>query len=153
MNIPSVSIAECATSGSVASQFGHVWGAAQYFKGAIITYDNKLKTKYLGVDERKIADFVGCAKDIVLEMAMARGVTKMFDTRYGISTSGYATPYPPEKITIPYVWYCIYDSKKDNVVEIDRISNDGFLSREEFQKKVGMMLHVKYMIAVGNVDV
>lgn len=151
MTLPSVSIAECATCGTVASQFGQVWGAAGYFKGSIVTYDNMMKVKYLNVSRELALNFIDHQEEVVI--AMAKGVSQMFDTQIGISTSGYATPYPPKGITIPYIWYAIYDRihpDSGQIVETGKIENTEYLNRGAFQKKVGMMLHVKYMIHFGN---
>lgn len=148
MSLPSVSVAECATCGTVASQFGQVWGAAGYFKGGIITYDIMMKVKYLDVKKDLVLNFVDNPEQVVV--AMAKGVSKMFDSRVGLSTSGFATPYPPKNVTVPYIWFAIYDSKEDNVIETGKIENKEYLSRGAFQEKVGMILHVKYMIHFGN---
>ena len=80
---------------------------------------------------------------------MAKGVTKMFNTDVGISTSGFATPYPPGGVTVPYIWYAIYDRRTDKLVEIDKIDNNDYLGRGEFQHKVAMHVHLKYMIHFG----
>jgi len=150
MTLPTVSVAECATCGTVAAEFGRVWGAAQYFKGSIVTYDNMMKVRYLNVSEELALNFVGNPQEVVV--AMAKGVCKMFDTRVGLSTSGFATPYPPKGITIPYIWYAIYDSHNDKVIETEKIENTEYLNRGAFQKKVGMILHVKYMIHFGDLS-
>ena len=148
MSLPSVSVAECATCGTVAAEFGKVWGAAGYFKGSIVTYDITMKTKYLGVPEELALNFMDTPKEVVV--AMAKGVTKMFNTRVGLSTSGFATPYPPKGVRVPYIWYAIYDSETNNIIVADKIENNDYLSRGEFQKKVGMFLHVQYMIHFGD---
>ncbi len=150
MSLPSVSVAECATCGTVAAEFGQVWGAAKYFKGSIVTYDITMKTRYLNVPEQLALNFVDCPKEVVI--AMAKGVVNMFDSRVGLSTSGFATPYPPKGITVPYIWFAIYDSEHDKVVETGKIENNEYLNRGAFQKKVGMTLHVKYMIHFGHLE-
>lgn len=57
MNLPTIAVAECATCGAVAAEFGAVWGAAQYFKGGIICYGTSwsksprlIKTENFGQD-------------------------------------------------------------------------------------------------------
>jgi PncC family amidohydrolase len=147
MNLPSVAVAECATCGTVSAEFGKVWGAAGYFKGSIITYDISNKVKYLNLPEKLVSDFVNRPKEVV--EAMARGVCEMFGSKVGISTSGFATPYAPKGIKIPYIWYAVYNNETRQVVETGRIENAELLSRGAFQKKVGMMLHVKYMMLFG----
>lgn len=148
MSLPSVSVAECATCGTVAAEFGKVWGAAGYFKGSIVTYDITMKTKYLDVPEELALNFMEKPQKVVI--AMAKGVTKMFNTRVGLSTSGFATPYPPKGVKIPYIWYAIYDSDTDSIVTVNKIENSDYLSRGAFQKKVGMILHMQYMIHFGD---
>ena len=69
MSLPSVSVAECATCGTVAAEFGKVWGAAGYFKGSIVTYDITMKTKYLGVPEELALNFMDTPKEVVVAMA------------------------------------------------------------------------------------
>ncbi len=148
MSLPSVSVAECATCGTVAAEFGRVWGAAKYFKGSIVTYDTTMKVKYLGVEKELALNFIAHPEEIVIQMA--KGVVKMFNTQVGLSTSGYATPYPPKGVTVPYIWFAIYDCEQDRIVETGRIDNTDYLSRGAFQKKVGMTLHLKYMIHFGD---
>ena len=148
--LPSVSVAECATCGTVAAEFGQVWGAAQYFKGGIVTYDINMKVRYLGIPEDQTMNFTQYPEEVVI--GMAKGVAKMFDARVGLSTSGFSTPYPPKCVTVPYIWYAIYDSKDDIVLETGKIENTDYLSRGAFQKKVAMTLHVKYMIHFGELE-
>jgi len=38
---------------------------------------------------------------------MAVGGTKMFGTRLCIATTGYAEPWPEERVDTPYAYYCV----------------------------------------------
>ena len=144
MSLPTVAVAECVTCGTVAAEFGKVWGASAYFKGGLVCYDSDIKIKYLNVPEELAKNFTDHPAQVVIDMA--KGITKLFDSDVGMSTSGYATPYSPKNVTVPYIWYAIYDRKKDRIVEVDKVVNHEYLGRGEFQHRVAMLVHVKYMI-------
>jgi nicotinamide-nucleotide amidase len=85
-----LSTAESCTGGSVARMITSVPGSSDYFKGSVIAYDNKVKTKLLNVPEEIISQN-GAVSSRTVE-AMARSAAELFGTTYSIATSGIAGP-------------------------------------------------------------
>lgn len=85
-----ISTAESCTGGNVAARLVSVPGASQYYKGGIVSYDNSVKIKELGVSEQDIATY-GVVSDAVAR-SMARGVAGKLFTDCAIATSGVAGP-------------------------------------------------------------
>ena len=86
----SVAVAESCTSGLVASKLTLKSGSSSFFKGGIIAYQNAVKIKILGVDERVILQHTEVSAEVVRQMA--KGVRNSFLADYSIATSGYAGP-------------------------------------------------------------
>ena len=86
----SVAVAESCTSGLIASKLTLKSGSSTFFKGGIIAYQNDIKIKILGVDERVILQHTEVSAEVVRQMA--KGVRNSFLADYSIATSGYAGP-------------------------------------------------------------
>ena len=86
----SVAVAESCTSGLIASKLTLKSGSSAFLKGGIIAYQNDIKIKILGVDERAIVQYTDVSTEVVKQMA--EGVRKSFLADYSIATSGYAGP-------------------------------------------------------------
>ncbi|MCB0399220.1 MAG: competence/damage-inducible protein A [Winogradskyella sp.] len=85
-----ISIAESCTGGQIAKAITANAGASKYFKGSIVSYATESKVKILHVSEKDIA-----TKSVVSEEvaeAMAVNVRQLFNSDYGISTTGNAGP-------------------------------------------------------------
>lgn len=102
----SLAIAESITTGNLQAQIGSVSDASSFFKGGITTYNLGQKVKHLGVEEL-YAKKCDCVSDQVAT-EMAKGVCRLFNSRIGIATTGYAEPYPAQEIAIPYAHYAIW---------------------------------------------
>lgn len=92
-----ISTAESCTGGNVAARIVAVSGASRYYVGGVVSYDNNVKIKELGVSEQDIATY-GVVSDTVAR-GMARGTAAKFGTDCAIATSGIAGPEggSPEK--------------------------------------------------------
>jgi PncC family amidohydrolase len=82
--------AEGVTAGLVAQRLGLVPGAAAWFRGGVVAYDNRLKTDLLGVPEELIAAH-GAVSAAVAE-AMAAGCRARLGVDLAVSTVGVAGP-------------------------------------------------------------
>jgi nicotinamide-nucleotide amidase len=102
----SLAIAESITTGNLQAQIGAVSDASSFFKGGITAYNLGQKAKHLGVDELH-AKKCDCVSDQVAT-EMAKGVCQLFNSRIGISTTGYAEPYTDQNISDPYAYYAIW---------------------------------------------
>lgn len=85
-----LSVAESCTGGGLGQMLTRVSGSSAYFWGGIISYDNSVKEKMLGVDPSAIAE-QGAVSAIVAEQ-MAMGVRTQLNTTWGVSITGVAGP-------------------------------------------------------------
>lgn len=85
-----LSTAESCTGGFVAHKITSISGASRYFRGAVVAYDNAVKTASLEVAKADLLAYGAVSEPVV--KAMAEGVRKLMHTTYGIATSGIAGP-------------------------------------------------------------
>ncbi|MDE6452334.1 MAG: CinA family protein [Odoribacter sp.] len=85
-----IATAESCTGGEIARLITSVPGSSDYFKGSVVSYANEVKVRVLGVDEKDIEREGAVSETVVLQMA--RGVKKLMNTDYAVSTSGVAGP-------------------------------------------------------------
>lgn len=85
-----LSTAESCTGGRLASAITAIAGSSAYFQGALVAYQNEIKTKLLKVKEETIRRYDVVSREVVCEMV--RGACSLFGTDYAIATSGYAGP-------------------------------------------------------------
>lgn len=85
-----LSVAESCTGGGLGQMLTRASGSSAYFWGGIISYDNSVKEKMLGVDPSAIAE-QGAVSAIVAEQ-MAMGVRTQLNTTWGVSITGVAGP-------------------------------------------------------------
>ena len=116
-----LSIAESCTGGRIAQAFTANAGASQYFKGSIVSYATDSKVNVLKVSEEDIASHSVVSKEVAEEMA--KNVRVLFNSDYGISTTGNAGPSKGESdAEVGTVWISI--ATKDKVYsEVFNFSN------------------------------
>jgi PncC family amidohydrolase len=85
-----ITTAESATGGMIASTLVNVPGISGYFKEGYITYSDEAKIKLLGVD-KAVIDIFGVVSRQTAE-AMADGAARNAGTRAAISVTGVAGP-------------------------------------------------------------
>jgi nicotinamide-nucleotide amidase len=85
-----LSTAESCTGGNIAQLITSIPGSSDYFMGGIIAYSNSAKIEQLGVKASDIELYGAVSKSVVEQMAV--GVRKVFNTSFGIATSGIAGP-------------------------------------------------------------
>jgi len=86
----SICTAESCTGGSISRLITSVPGSSAYYKGSVISYDNSIKVKELGVPEQIIEKEGAVCKGVVEEMA--NGIRKKYNCDYSVSVSGVAGP-------------------------------------------------------------
>ena len=85
-----VSVAESCTGGGLGSLLTDVSGSSAYFWGGIISYDNQIKIKLLGVNPEDLAQQGAVSKLVAKQMAA--GVRDRLQTDWGLSITGIAGP-------------------------------------------------------------
>jgi nicotinamide-nucleotide amidase len=85
-----LSVAESCTGGSLGGMLTAVSGSSAYFWGGIISYDNSVKVKLLGVDPQTLATHGAVSHEVAKQMAA--GVRDRLNTTWGLSITGIAGP-------------------------------------------------------------
>ncbi|KYC39922.1 competence/damage-inducible protein A [Scytonema hofmannii PCC 7110] len=85
-----LSVAESCTGGGLGQMLTEISGSSEYFWGGVISYDNSVKERTLGVKSEDLAQF-GAVSSIVAEQ-MAVGVRSHLGTTWGLSITGIAGP-------------------------------------------------------------
>lgn len=103
-----LSMAESCSGGYLSHMVTTIPGSSRYFKGSIISYDNEVKNKTLGVKEETLANFGAVSEQTVREMA--ERVREKLNADFGLSVSGIAGPDggTPDK-PVGTVWIALAD--------------------------------------------
>ena len=123
--------AESCTGGNIARLITSISGSSAFFKGAIVSYNNSVKTDILGVQSNTITKYGSVSEQTVIEMA--EGARSKLNTDYSLATSGIAGPTGgSEDKPVGTVWVAVSDingtfAKKfifgnDRLVNISRFS-------------------------------
>jgi PncC family amidohydrolase len=129
-----VAIAESLTGGMVGSEVVSRSGASKYFLGGLIAYTLEAKVEKLLVD-RKLAEACGCVSAEVAEQ-MAVGVSRLFKSDVGVSTTGFAEPHSEEP---QHAFVGLYDSPTGvKIVRHVSVDTDAGspASRNDFRRRV-----------------
>lgn len=85
-----ISLAESCTGGYISHLITSVSGSSSYFQGAVVPYHNQFKRKLIAVKEETINSFGAVSEETVKEMAS--GVRDLFQSDFGLASSGIAGP-------------------------------------------------------------
>ena len=121
-----IATAESCTGGLLASRLTDFAGASNYFKGGVIAYTNEIKKSVLKVTT--LDEFGAVSSQTALEMA--KNVREIFDTTYGLSTTGVAGPTTSEGKPVGTVFIAIAG---ENVSEVREFHFKGTRSEIKFQ--------------------
>lgn len=106
-----LSLAESCTGGNISKMITSVSGCSDYFKGSVIAYSNEIKQRMLLVENEKIEFYGAVSREVVEQMAL--GLTKKFNTDYGLATSGIAGPTGGTKEKpVGTVWIAVANAEK-----------------------------------------
>ena len=100
-----LSTAESCTGGNIAHRITLVPGASEYYKGTVVSYDNRVKISLLEVSNQAIETYGAVSREVVEQMA--QNVSEKMKTDCSIAVSGIAGPDggTPEK-PVGTVWIC-----------------------------------------------
>lgn len=85
-----LSVAESCTGGGLGQMLTEISGSSDYFWGGIISYDNSVKERLLGVNSEDLAKFGAVSATVAEQMAL--GVRSHLGTSWGLSITGIAGP-------------------------------------------------------------
>lgn len=85
-----LSIAESCTGGRVSSLITSVPGISKVYRGTIVSYNNQIKEKLLGISEKTLKEYGAVSIHTALEMA--KGVKRVCNADIGLSVTGIAGP-------------------------------------------------------------
>lgn len=83
-------VAESLTGGAISVSIVTFPGVSTIYKGAVVAYDNRIKTDVLGVKETTLKKYGAVSEGVAREMVL--GVKKKFNADVAISTTGIAGP-------------------------------------------------------------
>lgn len=85
-----VAFAESCSGGYIAHLITSIAGSSAYFQGAVVPYQNDIKSKLLGVSPSTLGTHGAVSEETVIEMA--NGIREQFHADFGIASSGIAGP-------------------------------------------------------------
>jgi PncC family amidohydrolase len=100
-----VATAESLTAGLVSAALADVPGASDVLRGGVVAYARDVKTSLLGVDEALVATYGVVSAECAL--AMARGVTGLLGSTWGVATTGVAGPDRQEDKAVGTVFVAV----------------------------------------------
>ena len=105
-----LALAESCTGGYLSHLITSVSGSSAYYKGGIVSYDNAVKVKILGVKKKTLQKFGAVSAECAKEMAS--GILKKLKTDYALATTGIAGPSGAVKGKPVGTVYIAFASKK-----------------------------------------
>ena len=139
-----ITFAESCTGGLIASYLTKISGSSNVFDGSIVSYANKIKSEWLGVDDRVLEKFGAVSEETVQQMLL--GILDISSSDYAIAVSGIAGPTgATENKPVGTVFIGVGD--KNGKFMVERVQLNG--SREEVQYKT-MMHSIRLFIKFFN---
>jgi nicotinamide-nucleotide amidase len=130
-----IAVAESVTAGFLQAALATAENASAFFNGGITAYNIDQKVKHLGID-RKTGEQCNCVSDTTAR-EMALGVCRLFNSDWGISITGYATPVPESGFKL-FAFFAICN--KDHTIECDKIDLNNEEPEEAQLKYVNIIL-------------
>ena len=101
-----LAVAESVTCGHIQAAVGAASGASDFFQGGLTVYALEQKVRHLGVD-RIHAEQTNCVSQRVAR-EMAQGIADLFQTDFGVSSTGYAERSVAQGVESPFAWLAIW---------------------------------------------
>jgi nicotinamide-nucleotide amidase len=139
-----ITFAESCTGGLIASYITKISGSSNIFDGSVVSYANKIKSEWLGVDERVLEKFGAVSEETVQQMLL--GILEISSSDYAIAVSGIAGPTGgSETKPVGTVFIGVGDKKGKFIVERLQFNGD----REQVQYQT-MMNAIRLFIKFFN---
>lgn len=114
-NKQTIAFAESCTAGLASSKIADISGASEVLLGGMVTYNNDIKVRMLGIPESLIAEHGAVSNEAAL--AMSTNAKLRFNSDFGIAITGNAGPNPSEGKEVGLVYIAISSRHKDIVEE------------------------------------
>ena len=118
-----ITFAESCTGGLIASYFTKVAGSSSIFDGSVVSYANRIKSEWLGVDARVLEKFGAVSEETIQQMLL--GILEISNSDYAIAVSGIAGPSGgSETKPVGTVYIGVGDKKGKFIVERLQLNGD-----------------------------
>ena len=139
-----ITFAESCTGGLISSYFTKVSGISDVFDGSVISYANRIKSEWLGVDNRVLEKFGAVSEEVVQQMLL--GILEISSSDYAIAVSGIAGPNGGTDVK-PIGTIFIGVGDKNGKFIVERLNLDG--NREQIQYQT-LMHSIRILIKFAN---
>jgi nicotinamide-nucleotide amidase len=124
-----ISTAESCTGGLLAAHITSVPGASDVFRGAVVSYDNEVKIRELGVPKNILTKRGAVSEEVAC--LMAEGVRKKLGTTFAISITGIAGPSGgTEAKPVGTVWIGLAQAGQKPIAKLFQFMGDRSAVRE-----------------------
>jgi len=135
-----LTFAESCTGGLLASKFTAISGASKVINGAMVTYSNDIKIKWLNVKKETITKFGAVSKECVSEML--DGISKVANANISIAISGIAGPTGgSNEKPIGTVFIGIKNEDKKEIKKFNFRGDRGFIQEQAARKAIEMIIY------------
>jgi len=114
------SVAESCTGGYLSHLMTSFSGSSRFFKGGINAYSDVSKINILNLSKDLIKNKTAVCEEVAIDMA--KSVRKIFNSDYGIATTGYVGPGAPKGL-MGVVWLACISNKK-TVTKMLKLKHD-----------------------------
>jgi nicotinamide-nucleotide amidase len=129
-NKQTVAVAESVTSGHLQVAFSLADNAREFFQGGITVYNAGQKARHLNVDPILAVACNSVSEEVAAQMA--RNVTHLFTSDWGIGITGYASPVPEKNIHKLFACYAIYFRDTEKLRDTVYVENNSPLQVQLF---------------------
>jgi len=135
-----ISFAESCTGGKIVSKFIEKDGASKVIAGSMVTYSNKIKNRWLGVDESILNVYGAVSKECVSQML--DGIQSQTDSDIAIAVSGIAGPTgETETKKVGTVFIGIKNKESKEVKEFHFQGDRAFIQEQAARHAIEMIIY------------
>jgi nicotinamide-nucleotide amidase len=133
-----ISAAESLTAGLFQSTLGDVPGVSEVFKGGFVTYSEKTKEQFLGIDPAILEEH-GVVSE-ACAIAMAERTRELSEADIAVSFTGVAGPEELEGQPAGTVWIGLAEKGKPTIAELQHFTRDRrYIRRSAVMKGLDMI--------------
>ena len=137
-----LTFAESCTGGLIASYLTKISGSSSVFDGSVISYANRIKSEWLGVDAKALEKFGAVSEETVQQMLL--GILEISSNDYAIAVSGIAGPSGGSE-TKPVGTVFIGVGDKKGRFQVERLQFKGNREQIQYQTMMhSMRLFIKF---------